>query len=78
MRGESIAMTLAAVIKGQVPGVKKQTSLFLDGLGHPQKPLKDFVGYSMLYVHTRREDLLTLICSVVQRHGTIQKCYMSE
>jgi hypothetical protein len=39
---------LAAVIKGQVPGVKKQTSLFLDGLGHPTKPLKDFVGYSTL------------------------------
>jgi len=34
-----------AVLKGQVPGVKKQTSLFLDGLGHPTTPLKNFVGY---------------------------------
>ncbi len=36
------------MLKGQVPGVKKQTSLFMDGLGHPTKPLRDFVGYSTL------------------------------
>jgi hypothetical protein len=53
MRGQNVIMTLAAVIKGQVPDVKKQTSLFMDGLGHPQKPLRYFVSYSTGYVHIR-------------------------
>jgi len=33
------------VVKGSVPGVAKQTSLFMDPLGHATKPLQDFVTY---------------------------------
>jgi hypothetical protein len=66
---EDIVIMVTAVLKGQVPGVKKQTGLFLDGLGHPTKPLKDFVGYSELPVCcVKAADLES---SVVQRHGTI-------
>ena len=32
-------------VKGQVPGVAKQTDLFQDGLGHPKKPLRDMASY---------------------------------
>jgi len=34
-----------AVVQGKVPGVAKQTSLFMDPLGHPTTPLKDFTSY---------------------------------
>jgi hypothetical protein len=34
------------VVKGQLPGVAKQSALFADNLGHPQKPLKDMASYS--------------------------------
>jgi hypothetical protein len=34
------------VVKGQVPGVAKQTGLFQDDLGHAKKPLQDMVSYS--------------------------------
>ncbi|KAF2421098.1 hypothetical protein EJ08DRAFT_727737 [Tothia fuscella] len=33
------------IVKGDVPGVAKQSSLFMDALGHPQQPLQDFVTY---------------------------------
>jgi hypothetical protein len=36
------------VVKGQVPGVPKQTSLFADNLGHAKQPLKDMVSYMWL------------------------------
>jgi hypothetical protein len=49
MGSKGFVLTFAAVLKGEVPGVKKQTSLFVDGLGHPTTPLKNFVGYSALY-----------------------------
>jgi hypothetical protein len=34
------------IVKGQVPGVPKQSSLFQDNLGHAKKPLSDFASYS--------------------------------
>lgn len=34
------------VVKGQLPGVPKQSSLFMDNLGHAQKPLRDMASYS--------------------------------
>ena len=70
IRSEDFVIILAAVLKGQVPGVKKQTSLFADGLGHPTTPLRNFVGYSTLHVHVQPRKLLTFTSSVVQRHGT--------
>ncbi|KAF2431886.1 hypothetical protein EJ08DRAFT_712275 [Tothia fuscella] len=36
------------VVKGQVPGVPKQSSLFKDNLGHAQKPLADMASYMWL------------------------------
>jgi hypothetical protein len=34
------------VAKGQLPGVtKQQGGLFMDSLGHPQKPLRDLASY---------------------------------
>ncbi|KAF2399229.1 hypothetical protein EJ06DRAFT_557702 [Trichodelitschia bisporula] len=33
------------VVKGQLPGVPKQSSLFMDKLGHAQKPLRDMASY---------------------------------
>jgi hypothetical protein len=39
-------MLMAVVIvKGQLPGVAKQTDLFMDGLGHPKAPLSDGASY---------------------------------
>ena len=34
------------IIKGELPGVPKQSSLFKDNLGHAQKPLSDMASYS--------------------------------
>jgi hypothetical protein len=36
------------IVKGELPGVAKQSSLFVDNLGHPQKPLRDMASYSKL------------------------------
>ena len=33
-------------VKGQIPGVAKQSALFQDNLGHAQKPLRDMASYS--------------------------------
>jgi len=33
------------IIDGKLPGVKKQSALFVDNLGHPQKPLRDMASY---------------------------------
>jgi len=33
------------VVKGELPGVAKQTGLFRDGLGHPKAPLADGASY---------------------------------
>jgi hypothetical protein len=33
------------VVKGSLPGVAKQSNLFKDSLGHPQKPLQDAASY---------------------------------
>jgi len=32
-------------VKGELPGVAKQTNLFRDSLGHPQKPVADMASY---------------------------------
>jgi hypothetical protein len=34
------------VVKGQLPGVAKQSNLFRDNLGHAQKPVSDMASYS--------------------------------
>lgn len=33
------------IVKGQLPGVSKQSGLFRDGLGHPKTPLSDGASY---------------------------------
>lgn len=33
------------VVKGALPGVAKQSNLFVDSLGHPKKPLQDAASY---------------------------------
>jgi hypothetical protein len=38
-------LILVVIVKGQLPGVAKQSDLFRDGLGHPKTPLSDAVSY---------------------------------
>jgi hypothetical protein len=33
------------VVKGGLPGVAKQSNLFMDNLGHPQKSMRDLASY---------------------------------
>jgi hypothetical protein len=37
------------VVKGGLPGVTKQSSLFVDSLGHPQKPMRDLASYMCVF-----------------------------
>jgi hypothetical protein len=34
------------VVKGQLPGVAKQSALFMDKLGHAKKPVQNMASYS--------------------------------
>jgi hypothetical protein len=34
------------VVKGQLPGVAKQSDLFMDKLGHAKKPVQNMASYS--------------------------------
>jgi hypothetical protein len=38
-------LTVVVVVKGELPGVDKQSSLFRDGLGHPGPILSDSASY---------------------------------
>jgi hypothetical protein len=38
-------LIVVVIVKGQLPGVAKQTGLFRDGLGHPKTPLSDGASY---------------------------------
>jgi hypothetical protein len=42
---EAVLQMRRMVLKNQLPGVAKQSSLFMDSLGHPQKPLRDMASY---------------------------------
>jgi hypothetical protein len=33
-------------VKGELPGVKKQSDLFMDKLGHAKKPVQNMASYS--------------------------------
>jgi hypothetical protein len=33
------------IAQGKVPGLSKQTDLFMDGLGHAKKPLENMASY---------------------------------
>jgi hypothetical protein len=37
---------IAVVVKGQFPGVAKQSGLFMDKLGHAKKPVEHMASYS--------------------------------
>jgi hypothetical protein len=40
------ALTISlVVVKGSLPGVAKQSGLFVDSLGHPKQPLQDTASY---------------------------------
>ena len=43
--GEAVLRLREAVVDGNVPGVKRQSELFRDPLGHAQQPLQDLVAY---------------------------------
>jgi hypothetical protein len=36
------------IAQGKVPGLSKQTDLFMDGLGHAKKPLENMASYRKL------------------------------
>jgi hypothetical protein len=38
-------LTVTVIVKGQLPGVAKQSGLFRDALGHPKAPLSDAASY---------------------------------
>ena len=42
---EAVMSLRREVLLGRIPGLTKQTELFADTLGHPKKPLVDFVSY---------------------------------
>ena len=50
--GQAVLALREKVIKGEVPGVKKQSELFTDVLGHPGvqiKPLADYCHFAVIY-----------------------------
>jgi len=42
---EAVLEIRRMVAKGKLPGIAKQSSLSVDSLGHPQKPLRDMASY---------------------------------
>ncbi len=50
--GQAVLALREKVIKGEVPGVKKQSELFTDPVGHPQnhiKALADYCHFAVIY-----------------------------
>jgi hypothetical protein len=52
--GQAVVAFREKVIAGKVPGIKKQSELFTDKLGHPQPPLEALVAYCHFAVIYRR------------------------
>jgi hypothetical protein len=46
---EAVLQMRRMILKNQLPGVAKQSSLFMDNLGHPQKPLRDMASYMYVW-----------------------------
>jgi hypothetical protein len=52
--GQAVVAFREKVMAGKVPGIKKQSELFTDKLGHPQAPLEALVAYCHFAVIYRR------------------------
>jgi hypothetical protein len=48
-------LNVVVIVKGELPGVTKQSGLFQDGLGHPKTPLSDGASYRKLIASQLKE-----------------------
>ena len=52
--GHALLQLREKIIRGEVPGIQKQSELFMDNLGHPKAALRALVGYCHFAVIYRR------------------------
>ena len=52
--GQAVIALRAKIIDGKAPGLKKQSDLFIDAIGHPRPPLQALVAYCHFAVIYRR------------------------
>jgi hypothetical protein len=55
--GQAVLALRTKVIAGEVPGIRKQSDLFKDFIGHPQPPLEALVSYCNFAVVYRRSPI---------------------
>ncbi len=71
--GQAVLALREKIIKGEVPGVKKQSELFTDPIGHPQAHLKALSAYCHLAVIYRVNPIGLPVPSVIAKLPEAEK-----
>jgi hypothetical protein len=71
--GQAVIALREKIIAGQAPGLKKQSDLFTDAIGHPRPPLQALVAYCHFAVIYRRTPVGLPVPAVLARSNDKEK-----